>query len=116
MNITVATSELKSILEKNLVTHDNDYEEAKVAYQKACITELESMLSEVRKTGKLKRTVIKAPKPVRYSKEYRMAIRMLELHQQESITLPPKEYTQFVEDQWQWSRDFTANTLSYKNG
>lgn len=116
MDINVNTNQLKEILAKNLVAHNEDYKEAKAAYKEACMNELESMVNELKETGKLKRTSIKAPKPVRYSKHYERAIQMLDLHTGQDITLAVEEYTKFVQDEWTWSREFAANTLSYKNG
>ena len=50
------------------------------------------------------------PKPVNATKEYERAIRMLEMTTRENVELTADEFRNYVEDDWEWSRE--AKTIN----
>lgn len=113
--VRVNKEELLAKLRENRDQHVKDYKEAVVEYRKAALTEITAMLKQAKsKTDKITRSVV-APEPVSYEGSYTTAIRMLEMSVDEEIELSQSEFSQYVEDNWQWRNSFAATTLSYKS-
>lgn len=113
MNIKVKVSQLQEILTKNRATHEEDYAEARLKYLDMASVEIAAMRDMIDQS-KFPKTSIKTPRPEKFTDEYDRTLRMLELHQEDTITLSDKQYINYVDDNWAWSHLFIANTLSYK--
>ena len=113
MNIKVKVSELQEILTKNRAIHEEDYVEARVKYLTMAREEVMTMREQI-DLGKFPKIAIKVPRPEKFTAEYDRTLRMLELHQEDTITLSDKQYVNYVDDNWTWSHRFISNTLSYK--
>ncbi len=114
-SIKVRKDELVRILEHNLEQHEAHYRQARVEWRVQAIHELDSLLSEVRGTASLapRHLGVGLPVPEEHSDDYRRVLRMLDLDTDDEVTLTEEAYRKLVDDQWEWTYSFTANTLNY---
>ena len=113
LTLKYKTSDLIQSIEKNLETHKADYAEAMEAYRKKMVKVLKRKLQDA-ELNKDVQHHIDIPRPKSYASEYEEALDMLKMCQDVEIELSRCMFNQLVRDQWDWSRDFAAQTLSYK--
>lgn len=122
MHDFILTFKRLALLDKiklNRASHQRVYAAATITYHKLFIAELTSRLDSLaicEASGKLTapvRFTSKLAVPEEHLDEYDELISMLELTSQEDIPLTQYQYKQYVLDQWDWSRSFVSNTLSY---
>lgn len=110
--VKVKKAQLIEVLKKNVEEHVKIFEEAKEGYLKKGIELLETKLSEIKKSGQLNDLNFHLTKPVSYEKEYTKAISMLEWSVDDELILDHQQFSNFVLDDWSWSRGFyTSNAL-----
>jgi hypothetical protein len=109
-------------LKQNRDAHAAAYTKAVEVYNQKFITELASKhdpLSMCLAAGKLgapAKWMTKLVVPEEHLDEYDDLISMLELTTQVEIPLSQYQYKQYILDQWDWSRSFVSNTMSYAEG
>lgn len=112
MSIKAKKAEILTAMEKNLETHSKMVAEAREGYVKRATAELEKRLGQI-KEGKIVALTFRLAVPKDYSSVYRTAIGMLQAHTGDEIELTATEYRQFVEDEWDWIRDFAGSNAPY---
>ena len=112
--VTVKKVELLTELRKNRGAHRGLFEEAQKGYREDVIKELDSMLAEARKGGNIRRKV-SLVEPQDHSKDYDRVIRMLEMCTKDEVFINEQEFQQYVQDDWGWKQEFTAQASNYTN-
>lgn len=112
LNIKVKKSELLAKIKENREKHHKIFLEALDGYQKKMIKVLLQMLKEVRK-GKRIQHMINLPLPQDMTQSYDTVIGMLEMSTEEEIKLSSMDFSKFVEDKWEWSRNFLHSNAPY---
>jgi hypothetical protein len=110
--------ELLTIVLANKEKHVAEYQESVEDYKKL-VLQITTNNLKAAKTGDLVQfQKIKAmpPQPVTYEDSYKRAIRMLELSVEDIIEVEEEVFNQLVLDEWQWKRNFMANSTIYKSG
>ena len=111
-NIKVDKTKLIDILKNNLKTHTDEYNEALDGYHAEvtkCLTEaLNKAIDGVEYV-----THIRLDKPLTNTESYETVIGMLELDTSEIIELNEHEYRQYVQDNWDWSRNAKLVNSTY---
>jgi len=105
-------SELLAIIEANRDNHNEEFDRAVEVYRGRAVDELQRTIKRLG-DGETLDLHFTLPKPVNYSNEYNTVIGMLKHHQGSSITLDYDEYQRFVENKWEWSAHFAANSQVY---
>ncbi len=103
------------VLRDNLVRHKQIVAEAKEGFLK----EAERLLTEklaVVKAGKIKVLSVGLSTPADYSYEYETAIKMLELSIEPTLEMTTEMVQCYMEDRWQWQRQFTTTNSAYSVG
>jgi len=112
LNIKVKRVELLAKITENREKHRKIFLEALDGYQKKMIKVLLQMLKDVRK-GKKIHHVIALPLPQDMTHSYDTVIGMLEMSAEEEIKLSSTDFSKFVEDKWEWSRNFLNSNSPY---
>lgn len=111
---SVHKDELLKKLEENRTTHRATFEAAMVVYQEKMTELLGTLISRAR-DGKIipHRALYDLPMPEDHTKEYDLAIEMLQMETRDVLIISEQEFRQYVLDLWEWSQSFTSNTRSY---
>lgn len=109
--------ELLEIVKANKITHIANFLESVEDY-KQVVLKLTTGNMKLAKTGNLEefkkmKTLPSAPQS--YESSYKKAIRMLELSIEDVIEVEEDVFNQLVEDEWAWSRNFSATMALYKS-
>ena len=110
--ITVSTHRLLTTLKMNRDTHLDVFKRAMVKYREKVIEELDRAIKDAKGGGKI-RTTFQILQPINQVHDYDVAIDMLKMHTEETLPLSETEFRQYVKDEWNWSRQFTASNMSY---
>jgi hypothetical protein len=110
--ITADKSQLLAKLQENREQHHATFLDAQDKYREKVIQILEQRLEAARRGNKID-VRINLPEPVDYTEEYDTAIEMVEWHQGDAMELSEQDFRRFVQDKWEWSGIFAANTESY---
>jgi hypothetical protein len=112
--VTVKRMELLQVLMANREAHREVFLEAQEGYREEAIKEIDRMLEDARKT-KIVRRSITLIEPQDHTKDYDRAIRMLEMCVQENVFISESEFAMFVQDDWDWKKQFVGSTSNYLN-
>lgn len=111
-DVHIRKDELLSILTKNREAHRNVFLEAQKGYKQQVIDLLETYLKQAREGRNFQLSIfLEAPKD--QTKDYDRVIKMLEMHQAELVVLSERDFAQYVQDDWQWKRDFLHKNAVY---
>lgn len=113
-NVKVRKDELLSCLYNNLDKHQSDVEDAK----RLRIDKIERFFNEQLEQIKADRNYqpkenIRFPMPQDNSSEYKKAIKMVEMNQDEIIELSETQFDKLVMDNWGWKEDLIATSSLY---
>ena len=111
-SVKISVSKLLETLIANRAQHVIDFKDALEAYRTDSIEALEKALSEA-KDGKEIQHYISVTKPTSYEESYNTIIKMLEMSDDDVVELTMQEFTQYVEDKWQWKQTFLETANSY---
>lgn len=111
-DITIEKKRLLEIIKTNRKVHLEEYEKANEAYRASAIAEMKANLKEAQKGGEINH-YISASRPTSFVENYDTVISMLELTEDETITLTYHEFQQYVEDKWSWRGAFEAVNSAY---
>jgi NOL1/NOP2/fmu family ribosome biogenesis protein len=113
-SVKVYTVTLLNVLKENREKHLKDYNSASKIFIQDAIAKLQEML----KTAKTEKRIIHSlglVEPKSYVDSYDTAIKMLEMSVEEVIELTQQEFTQYVEDNWNWKSQFVSTTAFYNS-
>lgn len=125
--IKIDRMKLIGIVQENLRKHVDDWREAIEGFEVAAEKTLAENATIARKNlamfkqdPKMDLTRIMRPKsfptiPVSYEKEYKRALRMLELSVEDTIEVEEDVFNQLVLDEWSWKTNFIATASLYNN-
>lgn len=110
--VTVKRDELLEKLKTNRDAHRAIFLKALEGYRTEAIKELDSMLSDAR-DGKRIRRAIMLIEPEDHTRDYNRVINMLTMCVSEVVFVTESEFAQYVEDDWNWKRQFIESTRGY---
>lgn len=116
MEIYVQTSRAKATLEKNLAAHQEEYKKQLAGWQEKMKEYSEQIASWAVNGGDHKDKPDQPAKPVKFDKEYKRLLHMLEIHTQADIKLEDHEYDQIFRDKFSWKSRFMTNSATYAGG
>lgn len=114
MTITAKRDEVLATLQKNRELHRQIVVEARAGYVDRARTALAAKLESL-KEGKVVALYFELRVPVDQTKVYDTAIRMLKLHQEDTIALDGQQVRNLIEDQWDWSAEFYGTNMKYSD-
>lgn len=114
LEIEANKEEVLTALRTNLANHKEILEDARKAFVVKARKRLEFELGKIGK-GKTKSINISLHPPQDHSSEYETAIKMLELHRGETVTLEAAQVRYLLEDRWDWMTAFLLENIAYSN-
>jgi hypothetical protein len=112
MKITAKRDEVLVSLRANREEHQQIVKEARVGYVAKAKEAIRQRLAEL-ESGKLAALQFGLAMPTDYTKDYDAAIRMLELHQAETVELDDSMVRCLVLNEWGWMDAFLGSNVSY---
>lgn len=111
-SVTVKTQDLKEILRNNRKQHRAIFIEAQKKFREKVMKLLDWELKRMREGGDYKaETFTRLVVPIDQTKDYDVAIGMLDMEVNRTIALSTQEYQCYVLDEWGWSHMWaTANS------
>lgn len=118
--ITVNKDELIKRLEENLDKHKKEYQEAVEDYTIAALKAMESKAEDLKSGRPIELDFydrvagcdIRPPED--HTKDYEVALDMLQWHNEPTITIAIDKFQCFVRDDWQWKKNFAVMSANYK--
>jgi len=113
--IRVSKIKLLNTLEENRSKHLHTYEEAMISYHQAVINGLKKLLSDAKKSNDPASLVtgLNLCRPTNHIESYDKIIGMLRWAHDDEIELSHYEFSQYVEDRWDWSVNFQTVNSRY---
>lgn len=117
MRISVNKENLVQTLTTNLTEHKQIYLEAVEGYHIKLQEYLQGKLNESKGDGFLNVLFSNydIKKPISYAGSYVTALEMLALADTESVELSVEDFKSFVQDKWNWNRDFFVTNNAYSS-
>jgi len=115
MNLSIKVSDLRDVVEANRSTHEDTYKKAKKRYK-----ELKKRLDNWKE--KIDADFPKEigislfytmPVPENHLEDYDRILEMLSFETRDTIELSESEVRKYIQDNWEWSSSFIANSASY---
>ena len=113
MKARITTAELTDILTKNLATHRQVFEEAMEGWRVASIKWFNARVRAYKKGDLAIGTYFNLTRPEDHSKDYRVALQMLEMTEDDTLLLDENEFRQYVRDEWGWKKAWTVSNSAY---
>ena len=115
MKVVIETTNLLAILKKNMIKHVENFDKAVERYRAQAMKALQKRAAEFETSpgDKLPDLGFRLPTPISYEKDYTRAIAMLTMHKGDTIELGQDLFSRFIEDEWDWSRQYEVSTLGY---
>ena len=112
--VRVLKSKLLSILKKNRTDHREVFLQAQKTFRVVAIKALDEQLKAARKGRPfVLASLVRLEPPEDHTVDYDRSIEMLEMSVDTEITVDEREFQNYVQDKWQWSRDWAANNMRY---
>lgn len=112
LKIKVNKKDLLESLHRNRDKHATDYAKAKKGFVKLLEKELRNKLHDLQE-GKKVELSFENEKPKSYLKDYDDVIGMLELSVDNELTLNHQQYKQYVQNEWDWTRNWSTSNVAY---
>ena len=113
--VRIKKDELLKALKKNREQHEGIFLEAQKLYRKETIRKLDQLLNEARNGQKIPSNISLSP-PVNHNDDYDRVIKMLEMSVDNVFQLSQTEFTQYVQDDWDWSQSWANSNYNYISG
>ncbi len=110
--IKVEKKALLEIIKKNRDNHRAVYEEAFEGYRKESIRIHEENLKAL-KSGKKVIVAFYEQAPQDHTNDYNLVIRMLEMDVDTTVELDQQQFTNYVDDNWNWKQQWTTSNAKY---
>lgn len=110
----VDKKEALETLRDNRTRHHKIVEEARVGYVNKAKALLSDKLEELR-SGKITGLRFDLQVPEDHTDDYDLAIRMLELHSEDTIEMSATDVRTLMMDEWDWMRSFLFTNARYAN-
>jgi hypothetical protein len=112
LSITANKKQILDTLRKNREEHKAIVAESRVAYVKKAEAAVMKKLDQLR-SGKVISLAFQLTVPLDYTTVYDTAIRALELHTGDTIQLSADQVRNLIDDQWDWTGQFTSSNSLY---
>jgi hypothetical protein len=112
MRPTVKVDELLTILKANRAVHRTVFEAALEGWQRQARVDVERIATDLA-AGRYPKISLNLPLPADHTRDYDRVIRMVTLHQGEEIVLSEEDAAQYIEDDWQWKRQWLSHSSTY---
>jgi hypothetical protein len=110
--IEVQKSALVEQLTANRAKHRAVFEKAIEGYRKEATKQLDALVTEL-KAGRAPKIRVILPLPVDHTRDYDRVLKMLDLHIHDTYRLDEADVARYIEDDWDWKREFIRTSSAY---
>ena len=110
--ITVKKDKLLEALKRNLEKHISEFKTTRAGYEVAFVEKAEELLAAAKK-GDFSKVRIELAEPLSHERDYTRVINMLTMSVDEEIKISDTQFSQYVEDEWNWTSTFKTSTAMY---
>ena len=110
--ITVKKTQLLETLKKNRDSHRDNFLKAQEGFRQEVIEQLDEALKSARE-GRKVTSYIHIPEPQDHTKDYDVAISMLEWETVDTVSLEKHDFERFVNDDWEWKQEWIHSNTAY---
>ena len=112
--VRVEKDKLLAILKKNREEHRQIFLDAQKKYRERAIQVLDEQLTLARDGSPfVLHRITELVSPSDHTSDYDRAIQMLELSVEGTVVLTAADFSNLVQDQWSWSRQWAASNSRY---
>jgi hypothetical protein len=111
--VTLDKAALLEVLRDNRTRHRAVFDKAIEGYRERAIAELDARIQQLKARKGNVDLYIRLPEPVDHTRDYDRVIRMVEMHQNDTVELDEDAFAAYVEDDWDWKREFVGTTARY---
>ena len=113
-DVRINKKALKEIILKNRKEHRDIFLAAQEKYREQAIKILDGQLQAAREKRPFAlRQIIELVQPEDHTGEYDRVLQMLDLEVEDIVTLSAAEFSNLVQDQWEWSRRWALSHAAY---
>lgn len=112
--VTIGKDDLLAILQHNRDRHRAVFEEAVQRYHEQALAQLNEHIARI--SGARDKPIavrVVLPVPEDHTEDYDRVIGMLEKHTGNAVDVTEGKYRNYVDDQWNWTNAWVANTAAY---
>lgn len=113
--IRIDRNKLLETLRENRDRHEAEFKEARGKWVKKSAKALRKAAERAEKGDIEEHPLANLPKPVSYVKSYDDAIARVEYDTRSEIELDDREFSAWVQDDWNWRGQFVGTTSLYNN-
>ena len=113
MKVTADVEDLLKKLRENLELHGRIVEEARLGYITKARAAVASRLKLLMDGQPVNLQFRNLTPPIDYSDAYKLAIEMMEWHQNDTIVLDGEQVRHLIHDEWDWSSEFFLGNEGY---
>ena len=114
--VRVAKSKLLAILKKNRAEHREVFIQAQKTFRVVAIKALDAQLKSARKGRPFElANLVRLTAPEDHTADYDRSIQMLEMSVDTEIVVDEREFQNYVQDIWNWSREWATSNMRYTN-
>jgi hypothetical protein len=110
--VIVRKDDLLKVLRLNRDSHYSKFERAFERFRGQALAAMQDNLDQARVGGPVRLTIV-MPVPECHTEDYDREIRMLEMHQEDTVEIASRLFDQIVMDRWGWAASYAANTEAY---
>jgi hypothetical protein len=112
--ITVNKAEVLETLKTNKIEHAKAHAKALEGWKEQIVEAIKAQLTNVTENGKFdNRAIYECTRPADHTKDYDVAIGMLEMDVTKEIQLTEVEYRTLVRDEWDWTENWHMSNSKY---
>ena len=112
--IKVNKAKLLAIIKKNREEHREVFLEAQKAYRQRVIETLDEQLKQARCQQPVNlQVLVMLQAPQDHTADYDRSIQMLEMSVDKQIVISEQEFQNYVQDTWEWSRQWATSNMGY---
>lgn len=115
MTITVNKQDLLAKMQENRDRHHQVFLESLEGYRAVALNALEGQVKDLR-DGRTPEIRIILARPEDHTREYDRVIGMLQMDKGSEFTLDEVTYARYVDDDWQWKRQWLRRMSEYAAG
>ena len=110
--VTINKQKLIEEIKNNKETHRQAFLLAQKGYKETVIEELENQLEDAR-AGAIGHVHFNMAAPQDQTKDYEVALGMLEMSEDEEIVISQRDFQCYVMDDWGWKQQWTTSNHAY---
>lgn len=113
--VRVKRDKLREKLEKNRASHHEQWQRAIEGFKRVVMETMRTNLAHF-EAGRVQRVYISEAPPEEHTRDYDVALSMLDMSVDDEVTLSTERFRNLVLDDWKWKPAWIESTSKYLSG